>query len=65
MIDEPWELGGVRLPNRAVLAPLAGIGNCQVRITRRAAKLTTDTDLTDTDDDTIPVGFAPTRFRPV
>jgi nifR3 family TIM-barrel protein len=31
-IDEPWELGGVRIPNRLVLAPLAGIGNWFVRL---------------------------------
>ena len=30
--DEPWELGGVRIPNRFVLAPLAGIGNWFVRL---------------------------------
>ena len=30
--DEPWELGGVRIPNRLVLAPLAGIGNWFVRL---------------------------------
>jgi tRNA-dihydrouridine synthase B len=31
-IDEEWELGGVRIPNRLVLAPLAGIGNWFVRL---------------------------------
>jgi len=35
VINEPWELGGVRLPNRAVLAPLAGIGNWFVRMQAR------------------------------
>src|ERR1044071_6465262 len=29
---DPWELGGVRIPNRVVLAPLAGIGNWFVRL---------------------------------
>ena len=28
----PWELGGIRIPNRVVLAPLAGIGNWFVRL---------------------------------
>jgi nifR3 family TIM-barrel protein len=31
-LHEPWELGGVRIPNRVVLAPLAGIGNWFVRL---------------------------------
>ena len=31
-LHEPWELGGVRIPNRVVLAPLAGIGNWYVRL---------------------------------
>ena len=35
MINEPWELGGIRLPNRAVLAPLAGIGNWFIRMQAR------------------------------
>jgi tRNA-dihydrouridine synthase B len=35
VINEPWELGGVRLPNRAVLAPLAGIGNWFIRMQAR------------------------------
>jgi tRNA-dihydrouridine synthase B len=35
VIDEPWELGGIRLPNRAVLAPLAGIGNWFIRMQAR------------------------------
>jgi tRNA-dihydrouridine synthase B len=35
VITEPWELGGVRLPNRAVLAPLAGIGNWFIRMQAR------------------------------
>ncbi|MEA2482791.1 MAG: tRNA-dihydrouridine synthase [Thermoleophilaceae bacterium] len=34
-IDEPWELGGVRLPNRVALAPLAGIGNWFIRMQAR------------------------------
>src|SRR3954470_839094 len=29
---DPWELGGVTIPNRVVLAPLAGIGNWFVRL---------------------------------
>ncbi|HYZ29974.1 MAG TPA: tRNA-dihydrouridine synthase [Thermoleophilaceae bacterium] len=35
MINSPWQLGGIRLPNRAVLAPLAGIGNWFVRMQAR------------------------------
>jgi nifR3 family TIM-barrel protein len=35
VINEPWELGGIRLPNRAVLAPLAGIGNWFIRMQAR------------------------------
>jgi len=31
-LDERWELGGVSIPNRIVLAPLAGIGNWFVRL---------------------------------
>jgi nifR3 family TIM-barrel protein len=31
-LQEPWSLGGVELPNRVVLAPLAGIGNWFVRL---------------------------------
>ena len=31
-LTEPWELGGVRLPNRLLLAPLAGIGNWFIRM---------------------------------
>jgi tRNA-dihydrouridine synthase B len=31
-LQEPWNLGGVELPNRVVLAPLAGIGNWFVRL---------------------------------
>jgi tRNA-dihydrouridine synthase B len=31
-LNEPWTLGGHRLPNRLVLAPLAGIGNWFVRL---------------------------------
>jgi len=30
--DEPWQLGGHEIPNRLVLAPLAGIGNWFVRL---------------------------------
>jgi nifR3 family TIM-barrel protein len=35
VINEPWQLGGVALPNRAVLAPLAGIGNWFIRMQAR------------------------------
>ena len=35
MITEPFEIGGVRLPNRAILAPLAGIGNWFIRMQAR------------------------------
>jgi nifR3 family TIM-barrel protein len=31
-LTDPWTLGGVRIPNRVVLAPLAGIGNWFVRL---------------------------------
>jgi tRNA-dihydrouridine synthase B len=31
-LNEPWTLGGHELPNRVVLAPLAGIGNWFVRL---------------------------------
>lgn len=31
-LTEPFEIGGVRVPNRVVLAPLAGIGNWFVRL---------------------------------
>jgi len=31
-LRDPWTLGGVELPNRVVLAPLAGIGNWFVRL---------------------------------
>jgi nifR3 family TIM-barrel protein len=31
-LNDSWELGGVRVPNRLVLAPLAGIGNWFVRL---------------------------------
>jgi len=34
-LDEPWTLGGVSIPNRVVLAPLAGIGNWFVRLQAR------------------------------
>jgi tRNA-dihydrouridine synthase B len=31
-LTDPWTLGGIRIPNRVVLAPLAGIGNWFVRL---------------------------------
>jgi tRNA-dihydrouridine synthase B len=31
-LSDPWQLGGVTIPNRVVLAPLAGIGNWFVRL---------------------------------
>ncbi len=31
-LTDPWSLGGVPIPNRVVLAPLAGIGNWFVRL---------------------------------
>ena len=31
-LNDPWTLGGIELPNRLVLAPLAGIGNWFVRL---------------------------------
>jgi nifR3 family TIM-barrel protein len=31
-LTDPWRLGGVPIPNRVVLAPLAGIGNWFVRL---------------------------------
>ena len=31
-LRDPWELGGLTIPNRVVLAPLAGIGNWFVRL---------------------------------
>jgi tRNA-dihydrouridine synthase B len=31
-LTRPWKLGGIELPNRVVLAPLAGIGNWFVRL---------------------------------
>jgi tRNA-dihydrouridine synthase B len=31
-LNTPWTLGGIKLPNRVVLAPLAGIGNWFVRL---------------------------------
>src|SRR3712207_827798 len=31
-LHEPWELGGITIPNRVVLAPLAGIGTWFVRL---------------------------------
>ena len=34
-LDEPWTLGGLPVPNRVVLAPLAGIGNWFVRLQAR------------------------------
>jgi tRNA-dihydrouridine synthase B len=34
-LNDPWTLGGVTVPNRVVLAPLAGIGNWFVRLQAR------------------------------
>ncbi|MEA2308163.1 MAG: tRNA-dihydrouridine synthase [Thermoleophilaceae bacterium] len=34
-LTEPWTLGGHRIPNRVLLAPLAGIGNWFVRLQAR------------------------------
>src|SRR5438309_9228106 len=34
-LADPWRLGGVAIPNRVVLAPLAGIGNWFVRLQAR------------------------------
>ena len=31
-LDDPWTLGALRVPNRVLLAPLAGIGNWFVRL---------------------------------
>jgi tRNA-dihydrouridine synthase B len=31
-LHDPWQLGGLAIPNRVVLAPLAGIGNWFVRL---------------------------------
>jgi tRNA-dihydrouridine synthase B len=31
-LNEPWQLGSLRVPNRVLLAPLAGIGNWFVRL---------------------------------
>ena len=31
-LTDPWTLGGLPVPNRVVLAPLAGIGNWFVRL---------------------------------
>ncbi len=31
-LTDPWSLGPVRVPNRVLLAPLAGIGNWFVRL---------------------------------
>ncbi len=31
-LHDPWQLGGIAIPNRVVLAPLAGIGNWFVRL---------------------------------
>jgi nifR3 family TIM-barrel protein len=31
-LDEPWQLGSLTVPNRVLLAPLAGIGNWFVRL---------------------------------
>ena len=34
-LTDPWTLGGLPVPNRVVLAPLAGIGNWFVRLQAR------------------------------
>src|SRR5918992_1031025 len=34
-LNEPWTLAGIRVPNRLLLAPLAGIGNWFVRLQAR------------------------------
>ena len=34
-LTDPWMLGGIEVPNRVVLAPLAGIGNWFVRLQAR------------------------------
>ena len=34
-LTEPWRLGAIQLPNRVLLAPLAGIGNWFVRLQAR------------------------------
>src|SRR5580700_1815456 len=34
-LTDPWRLGGIAIPNRVVLAPLAGIGNWFVRLQAR------------------------------
>ena len=34
-LDEPFQIGGVEIPNRVLLAPLAGIGNWFVRLQAR------------------------------
>ena len=34
-LTEPFEIEGVRIPNRVLLAPLAGIGNWFVRMQAR------------------------------
>src|SRR5918994_4816159 len=34
-LTDPFEIGGVRIPNRVLLAPLAGIGNWFVRLQAR------------------------------
>src|SRR2546430_12157412 len=31
-LTSSWKLGGIPVPNRVLLAPLAGIGNCFVRL---------------------------------
>jgi tRNA-dihydrouridine synthase len=31
-LNESWQLGSLRVPNRVILAPLAGIGNWFVRL---------------------------------
>ena len=34
-LTEPWDLAGITVPNRVLLAPLAGIGNWCVRLQAR------------------------------
>src|ERR1700722_17097504 len=34
-LTDPWTLGGIEIPNRVALAPLAGIGNWFVRLQAR------------------------------
>src|SRR3712207_9372719 len=41
-LSEPWTLGGLTVPNRVVLAPLAGIGNWFVRLQARSEEHTSE-----------------------